>query len=55
MFDRSVDVHVANLRKKLGHEINGLESDRLNELIGHLLTLTRLESAAYPAFNRVMP
>jgi len=24
-FDRSIDMHVSNLRKKLGHQLNGLE------------------------------
>ena len=25
-FDRSIDMHVSNLRKKLGHQLNGLEN-----------------------------
>ena len=38
MFDRSIDVHVASLRKKLGHEINGLERIRTIRSVGYMYT-----------------
>ncbi len=36
MFDRSIDVHVASLRKKLGHKINGLERIRTVRSVGYM-------------------
>ena len=36
MFDRSIDVHVASLRKKLGHEINGRERIKTIRSVGYM-------------------
>jgi DNA-binding response OmpR family regulator len=36
MFDRSIDVHVSSLRKKLGHEINGMERIRTIRSVGYM-------------------
>jgi two-component system response regulator CpxR len=36
LFDRSIDVHVSSLRKKLGHEINGLERIRTVRSVGYM-------------------
>jgi two-component system, OmpR family, response regulator CpxR len=36
VFDRSVDVHVASLRKKLGHEAHGLERIRTIRSVGYM-------------------
>src|SRR5712691_11653269 len=33
-FDRSIDTHVSNLRKKLGHQVNGVERIRTVRSIG---------------------
>ena len=38
MFDRSIDVHVASLRKKLGHEINGMERIKTIRGVGYMYT-----------------
>lgn len=35
-FDRSIDVHVSSLRKKLGHEVNGMERIRTVRGVGYL-------------------
>lgn len=35
-FDRSIDVHVSSLRKKLGHEVNGLERIKTLRGVGYL-------------------
>jgi two-component system response regulator CpxR len=35
-FDRSIDTHVSNLRKKLGHEINGVERIKTVRSIGYI-------------------
>ena len=35
-FDRSIDTHVSNLRKKLGHEVNGVERIRTVRGIGYI-------------------
>lgn len=35
-FDRSIDVHVSSLRKKLGHEVNGTERIRTIRGVGYL-------------------
>ena len=35
-FDRSIDTHVSNLRKKLGHEVNGHERIRTVRSIGYI-------------------
>jgi two-component system response regulator CpxR len=36
IFDRSIDVHVSSLRKKLGHEVNGTERIRTIRGVGYL-------------------
>lgn len=36
MFDRSIDVHVSSLRKKLGHKINGLERIKTIRSVGYM-------------------
>lgn len=38
MFDRSIDVHVASLRKKLGHEVNGHERIKTIRGAGYMYT-----------------
>jgi len=35
-FDRSIDTHVSNLRKKIGHEVNGLERIKTVRGIGYI-------------------
>lgn len=35
-FDRSIDVHVSSLRKKLGHEVSGMERIRTVRGVGYL-------------------
>ena len=35
-FDRSIDTHVSNLRKKLGHEVNGVERIKTVRSIGYI-------------------
>ena len=35
-FDRSIDTHVSNLRKKLGHEVNGVERIKTVRGIGYI-------------------
>ena len=35
-FDRSIDTHVSNLRKKLGHEVNGTERIKTVRSIGYI-------------------
>lgn len=39
-YDRSVDVHVSNLRKKLGHKINGVERIKNVRGVGYQYSLT---------------
>lgn len=39
-YDRSIDVHVSRLRKKLGHEVNGTERIKTIRNIGYLYVLT---------------
>ncbi|MBI5558220.1 MAG: response regulator transcription factor [Deltaproteobacteria bacterium] len=36
IFDRSIDVHISSLRKKLGHEINGRERIKTVRGVGYL-------------------
>ena len=38
-YDRSIDVHVSNLRKKLGHEIEGMERIKSVRQVGYLYAL----------------
>jgi len=35
-FDRSIDTHVSNLRKKLGHEVNGVERIKTARSVGYI-------------------
>jgi two-component system response regulator CpxR len=35
-FDRSMDTHVANLRRKLGHQVNGVERIKTVRSIGYI-------------------
>ncbi len=35
-FDRSIDTHVSNLRKKLGHEVNGIERIKTVRGVGYI-------------------
>jgi two-component system response regulator CpxR len=35
-FDRSIDTHVSNLRRKLGHEVNGVERIKTVRAIGYI-------------------
>ena len=37
-FDRSIDVHVSNLRKKLGPDLNGYDRIRAIRAVGYVLT-----------------
>lgn len=38
-YDRSIDVHVSKLRKKLGHEVSGMERIKTIRSIGYLYTV----------------
>jgi len=38
-FDRSVDVHISSIRKKLGHKVKGIERIKTIRGIGYLYTL----------------
>lgn len=38
-YDRSIDVHISNLRKKLGHEVDGMERIKSVRQIGYLYAL----------------
>jgi DNA-binding response OmpR family regulator len=35
-FDRSIDMHISNLRKKLGHQLNGLERIKTIRGVGYI-------------------
>jgi DNA-binding response OmpR family regulator len=37
-YDRSIDVHISSLRKKLGHEVNGVERIKTIRSMGYLYT-----------------
>ncbi|HZS09493.1 MAG TPA: response regulator transcription factor [Blastocatellia bacterium] len=39
-FDRSIDMHVSNLRKKLGHEVNGIERIRTVRGVGYIYVVS---------------
>lgn len=43
-YDRSIDVHVSKLRKKLGHEVSGVERIRSIRGSGYLYALTPSEA-----------
>jgi DNA-binding response OmpR family regulator len=38
--DRSIDVHISKLRKKLGHQVSGIERIRTIRSVGYLYTYT---------------
>ncbi len=40
MFDRSIDVHISSLRKKLGHNLNGVERIKTVRSVGYLYVCT---------------
>nr|WP_321465890.1 response regulator transcription factor [uncultured Desulfobulbus sp.] len=40
MFDRSIDVHISSLRKKLGHHINGVERIKTIRSVGYMYSCT---------------
>lgn len=44
-FDRSVDVHISSIRKKLGHKIKGIERIKTIRGIGYLYALPNEEEA----------
>ncbi len=41
IFDRSIDVHVSSLRKKLGAQVNGLDRIKAIRSVGYMYTKTR--------------
>lgn len=43
IFDRSIDVHVSSLRKKLGHTVNNRERIKTIRSVGYLYTLPHKE------------
>jgi len=43
IFDRSIDVHISSLRKKLGSKIDGRERIKTVRSVGYLYTQARLE------------
>ena len=44
MFDRSIDVHISSLRKKLGHHINGVERIKTIRSVGYMYSCTTASS-----------
>lgn len=40
MFDRSIDVHISSLRKKLGHNVSGVERIKTVRSVGYLYACT---------------
>ena len=42
-FDRSIDTHVSNLRRKLGHTVNGLERIKTVRSVGYIYALPELK------------
>ena len=45
-FDRSIDMHVSNLRKKLGHQLNGMERIKTIRGVGYIYAAPSGNSAA---------
>ena len=41
-YDRSIDVHISKLRKKLGHEVSGMERIKTIRSVGYLYTVASL-------------
>jgi two-component system response regulator CpxR len=54
-FDRSIDVHVSSLRKKLGHKTKGIERIRTIRGIGYMYALLSLVLAGININNCVHP
>lgn len=42
-FDRSLDTHVANVRRKLGHEVNGVERIKTVRSVGYIYSVPERE------------
>ena len=42
-YDRSIDVHVSNLRKKLGHKIHGMERIKAVRQVGYLYAMPTVD------------
>ncbi len=51
-YDRSIDVHISRLRKKLGHEAYGLERIRTIRNVGYLYALPSAEPGPATPENR---
>jgi len=49
-YDRSIDVHISKLRKKLGHEVSGIERIRTIRGTGYLYALTPPSETASQLF-----
>src|SRR3989442_2200995 len=45
-FDRSIDMHVSNLRKKLGHQLNGMERIKTIRGVGYIYAAPSGNNAA---------
>jgi two-component system response regulator CpxR len=45
-FDRSIDMHVSNLRKKLGHQLNGMERIKTIRGVGYIYAAPGANNAA---------
>jgi two-component system response regulator CpxR len=45
-YDRSIDVHVSKLRKKLGHKAHGIERIKTIRNVGYLYSRARVEQGA---------
>jgi DNA-binding response OmpR family regulator len=50
-FDRSIDVHISNIRKKLGHETASLERIKSIRGVGYLYALTATSDAYDAAYS----
>ena len=44
-FDRSIDMHISNLRRKLGHQLNGIERIKTIRGVGYIYAAAASESA----------
>jgi DNA-binding response OmpR family regulator len=52
-YDRSIDVHISRLRKKLGHEVSGVERIKTIRSAGYLYAITPpSETTSQPYDNR---
>jgi two-component system response regulator CpxR len=52
-YDRSIDVHISKLRKKLGHEVSGIERIRTIRGTGYLYALTPPSETAFHTCNSI--